>query len=113
MGPCGAGGDNGPGQLGLGDEEERLVPTQVGTAVDWAKVSTGSTHTCGVRTDHTLWCWGNNYTGQLGLGDEEDRLVPTQVGIRPQLGKSDDRFHSHLRRAHRSVSVVLGVQRVR
>ena len=42
------------------------------TVAAWAVVGSGAVanHTCGVRTDHTLWCWGDNTYGQLGLGDE-------------------------------------------
>lgn len=69
------------GELGLGDRTDRLVPTRVGSEVDWARVSANiSGHTCGVRTDRSLWCWGNNRLGQLGLGDRTRRLVPTLVG---------------------------------
>ena len=49
---------------GLGDTASRLAPTQVGTDLDWAKISVDGTdygsHTCGVRTDGSLWCWGYN-----------------------------------------------------
>ena len=55
---------------------------RVGTGADWADVSAaGFAHTCAIRTDHTLWCWGFNSSGQLGLGDNTDRSTPTQVGI--------------------------------
>jgi alpha-tubulin suppressor-like RCC1 family protein len=49
----------------------RLVPTWIGTAT-WPSVSTAGNdfdagrHTCGVRTDGTLWCWGSNVTRRLG-----------------------------------------------
>ena len=72
-------GDNGFGQLGLGDFTDRLVPTRVGTDLDWVEISTIAYHTCGVRTDRSLWCWGLNDRAQLGLGDLTDRLVPTRV----------------------------------
>src|SRR6188508_3229944 len=42
----------------------------------WVQVSGGAGHSCGIRTDRSLWCWGLNETGQLGVGDEVDRLVP-------------------------------------
>lgn len=51
----------------------------------WAQVSAGMEYestqqsTCGVRVDHTLWCWGDNRYGQLGLGDRLLRRVPSQV----------------------------------
>jgi alpha-tubulin suppressor-like RCC1 family protein len=51
----------------------------VGIGTDWARVSAGARHTCALRLDQTLWCWGSNVFGQLGLGDVTDRLVPTQV----------------------------------
>lgn len=72
-------GGNGHGALGLGDYQDRLVPTQVGDA-SWLQVD-GSDyfHTCGVQVDESLWCWGNNDSGQLGTGDHTDRLVPTPV----------------------------------
>src|SRR4051812_32249079 len=46
----------------------------------WRQVTGGETHTCGIRRDHSLWCWGGNDIGQLGLGDTKDRLVPRRVG---------------------------------
>ena len=70
------------GQLGLGDTHGRIVPTQVGADLDWAEISADSVssyHTCGVRTDGSLWCWGWNEYGQLGLGDRHKRFVPTRV----------------------------------
>lgn len=51
------------------------------TEPGWARLSTGGTHSCGTRLDHTLWCWGSNGFGQLGLGDTTDRTTPTQVGV--------------------------------
>ena len=47
----------------------------------WAAVAAGATHTCAIKTDGTLWCWGRGDVGQLGLGDgtvEQD--TPMQVG---------------------------------
>lgn len=42
-------------------------------------VSAGGDHTCVVRANGTIWCWGANATGQLGDGTTTRRLVPTQV----------------------------------
>ncbi len=56
-------------------------------AGDWASVASGDRHTCGIKLDGTLWCWGANTHGQLGIDavDAEDPIqpeaaVPTQVG---------------------------------
>jgi alpha-tubulin suppressor-like RCC1 family protein len=46
---------------------------------DWAGPGLGKNHTCGTKTDHTLWCWGWNHYGQLGLGHTLDRFLPRQV----------------------------------
>ena len=82
-------GYNRLGQLGLGasDTAERSVPTQVGSATDWVSVSTGSSHTCGIRAGGGLYCWGSNGSGQLGDGNTiagegggSHGSVPTLVG---------------------------------
>ena len=39
----------------------------------------GASHTCAVRTDGILWCWGWNDKGQLGNGTNQDSLVPVRV----------------------------------
>jgi alpha-tubulin suppressor-like RCC1 family protein len=68
-------------QLGVGtDPYIATTPVRVGTAADWAAVTTGYAHTCAVRTSGTLWCWGNNTDGQLGVGDLSYRATPAQVG---------------------------------
>jgi alpha-tubulin suppressor-like RCC1 family protein len=36
-------------------------------------------HSCAVRADSALWCWGDNSEGQLGINDTTDRSVPTRV----------------------------------
>ena len=33
-----------------------------------AKVACGQTHTCAIRDDGNVWCWGSNGSGQLGQG---------------------------------------------
>ncbi len=34
----------------------------------WIDVSAGGYHTCAIRDDNSLWCWGYNSDGQIGLG---------------------------------------------
>lgn len=65
-------GENGFGQLGLGDRDHRAAPQAV-TAWPAAAsgavtaVSAGRSYTCAVRNG-ALYCWGANEYGQLGLG---------------------------------------------
>ncbi len=74
-------GYNYDGQLGVGEfYNSYYTPQQIGQDTDWVDVTTGYYHTCGVKADGTLWCWGNNNNGQLGLGDNSNYSSPQQVG---------------------------------
>lgn len=75
---CWGGGLN--GQLGVGSavDIDSKRPLRVAMA-DWAAVDAGESHTCAIRNDRTLWCWGQNDVGQLGVGDTERRDLPTRV----------------------------------
>jgi alpha-tubulin suppressor-like RCC1 family protein len=65
------------GTLGLGDDVDRIIPTQVGTNTDWSIVLGGSLHSLGLKVDRTLWVWGSNDYGQLGTGSTlYDELEP-------------------------------------
>jgi alpha-tubulin suppressor-like RCC1 family protein len=69
-------GSGSNGNSGLGDQNNRSVPTQIGTDNDWQTISSNSA----IKTNGTLWVWGTNNYAQLGVGDLNNRLVPTQVG---------------------------------
>jgi alpha-tubulin suppressor-like RCC1 family protein len=75
-------GSNADGKVGANTATAAYSnPTAVsGTNNNWASVSVGSNHTCGIRTTGALWCWGDNTTGQLGVGSLIDKLLPTQIG---------------------------------
>ncbi|HMI94303.1 MAG TPA: hypothetical protein VK509_23185 [Polyangiales bacterium] len=45
-----------------------------------AQVSLASTHSCAVRNDGTLWCWGSNRYGQLGA-EPASSPVPTPTRV--------------------------------
>ena len=46
----------------------------------WSSVVAGNHHSCGLRKDRTLWCWGENEHGELGVGDDERREESTLIG---------------------------------
>ena len=74
-------GDNHAGQLGDGTSTEgRPRPHQIGTASNWIELDAKDSHSCGIRSNRTLWCWGLNEDGQLGDGTNASRFVPTQIG---------------------------------
>lgn len=45
----------------------------------WKKISAGVLHTCGIKMDNSLWCWGHNQYGQLGDGTTTTRWTPVPV----------------------------------
>ena len=74
---CGRGGQ---GQLGVGDIEDRVVPTLVRGELEGRtvlQVAAGGAHTVCVTDDGSVCAFGYNGVGQLGVGDTERRLVPT------------------------------------
>lgn len=76
-------GWNTEGQLGTGSTNGTAVtsPQQVtGASVVWDSFTVGEDHTCAIRSDGSLWCWGENDSGQLGDGTLADRSSPTRVG---------------------------------
>jgi len=78
-------GYNGNGELGIGSTTNQDLPQSVTTpaAPGWATVTADGPpvggHTCAIRTDHTLWCWGQGGSGQLGIGSTFDQDLPQQV----------------------------------
>jgi alpha-tubulin suppressor-like RCC1 family protein len=73
-------GGNGNGELGTGGTADRVaVPTRIPGEHSWAQLSAGSSHTCGITSDATAYCWGSNTEGQLGDGSTVDRGKPSAV----------------------------------
>ena len=78
-------GANPENQLGRGASSAREPsPERIafGTS-DWVRVGAGQAHTCALRIDGSLWCWGRNNSGECGSpsappGDQ--RAIPTRVG---------------------------------
>lgn len=83
-------GSNFDGQLGVGSETSdddgsrdsvRREPTLVDEG-PWISIAAGDSHTCGVKSDGTLACWGRNSEGQVGNHGETQlhspRLVNTE-----------------------------------
>ena len=72
-------GDNGAGQLGIGNNTGPEVfvadghnfpystkPVAVLGGLTFRHVTPGYDHTCGVTTDNRVFCWGSNRYGQVG-----------------------------------------------
>src|SRR5204863_5952321 len=74
-------GGNAFGQLGDGTKSNSSVPTKVpGVGSITARdVAAGIAHTCIVRANSTVACWGDNGFGQLGDGTTTQQLKPIVV----------------------------------
>jgi alpha-tubulin suppressor-like RCC1 family protein len=76
-------GSNYFGQLGLGDEIEREIPTPTSVAGAIA-ISTGTHHSCAILHDGKVQCWGADIVGQLGEASDgfeagKHRNFPTTI----------------------------------
>jgi alpha-tubulin suppressor-like RCC1 family protein len=77
-------GDNFANALGLGagfvGQGLVAVPQPMTGGLDFAAVSTGNYHGCGLTTDGGMYCWGDNQFGQLGVHLANDDLhTPIEV----------------------------------
>ncbi|MBK8042926.1 MAG: hypothetical protein IPK21_09825 [Haliscomenobacter sp.] len=90
-------GNNFQGALGIGNNDnDRNIPTQVGSDSDWSTISAGSSYSMALKTNGTLWTWGGNSAGHLGLGNNTNTNTPTQVGLDTDWKSIDaGAFRSH------------------
>ena len=77
-------GSDEKGQLGLGAPTlgtDHVPPTVVPGIDDVVDVAVGMDHTCAVRRDGTVWCFGGNDFGELGRGtaDFDGHPKPARV----------------------------------
>jgi alpha-tubulin suppressor-like RCC1 family protein len=78
-------GQLGDGTTGDPTDHARLKPARVIRSTSSfggvRKLDGGVYHTCALRTDRSLWCWGGNEVGQHGRGthDEEPHPYPRKV----------------------------------
>ena len=74
-------GEGGGGRLGLGDTNNRSIPTRIGTDNNWEYVSAGSAHTMAIRSNGELWAWGLQGNGRLGNDvTTGNQTTPIQIG---------------------------------
>lgn len=85
-------GSNFEGQLGDGiadhgtrcvsggsDVDCSVTPVSVATIDDATFIAANSSHTCVIRGDGSVWCWGYNTNRQLGDGTRNNRNTPVRV----------------------------------
>lgn len=83
-------GQNFSGQLGVGDNLDKSVPTAItlSTIKTWTAVAAGAYHTVAMRSDLTscvgnVYSWGAGGSGQLGFLSLNDVNLPTCVNLFP------------------------------
>ena len=71
------------GQLGTGDELNRLVPTPVSmpAGVAFTSVAAGGFHSLALDTTGAAWAWGYGELGQLGNDGSGLQLTPVRVSM--------------------------------
>lgn len=75
-------GDNGSGQLGIGlGATTQLVPKTIIGLNGFIEVAAGNNHSCAVRGDGTVSCWGDDLNGQIGAPWNGHSVPPTIPGI--------------------------------
>jgi alpha-tubulin suppressor-like RCC1 family protein len=79
-------GGNDYHQVGDGTTDARSTPVQVETASGFLTGLTrlsasGYHHTCALKRNGTVWCWGSNDSGQLGDGSASPTPFPVRVRV--------------------------------
>jgi alpha-tubulin suppressor-like RCC1 family protein len=76
-------GRNTDSQLGIGATPiQKRQPTPVDPSARYHHVAAGQQHSCAIRSEGSLYCWGRELAGRLGLGALQDGMIsaPKQVG---------------------------------
>ncbi len=75
-------GANNSGELGNNSLVPEVTPVAVelpSGVTEFASLTVGGAHSCGLTASGGAYCWGWNFRGQVGDGTTTDRLVPTPV----------------------------------
>ncbi|MGA9761553.1 MAG: hypothetical protein WBQ14_03940 [Gaiellaceae bacterium] len=75
-------GSDSSGQLGNGNPlTNSSTPVIVSGLTNVTQIAAGKYHTCALRNDGTVWCWGENVYGQLGNSSTTDSSTPVEVQL--------------------------------
>ncbi len=73
-------GDNSYGQLGLADDADRNLPTEINLD-DVREISCGFEYNMAMTTDGTFYSWVRNKYGKLGMVGNSDRNLPVKINL--------------------------------
>ncbi len=80
LGEFGQLGNGGTGSIGDTEDPGAANPVNLGAGHTATAVTAGAFHTCAIREDGAVSCWGLGGNGQLGLGVTAAVLDPSTVG---------------------------------
>jgi hypothetical protein len=95
-------GSNSNGQLGLGDFNNRLIPTS-NTLEDVVSIQGGANHTVFLTNNNEVFTSGGNGYGQLGLNNQNNSNTPKKVDISGVDMISASQYSTLLKRFDHSV----------
>jgi len=95
-------GNNGSGQLGLGDLNNRLTPT-LSSLDNIVSAQGGAVHSVFLSSDNEVYTSGNNGFGQLGTGTTNNSIVPVLVDLPGAISISAGQYTSLVLREDASV----------
>jgi alpha-tubulin suppressor-like RCC1 family protein len=55
------------------------MPAMVAMFDGAVQIATGRYHSCALRNNHSVWCWGSDTEGQLGDGAMTNREFPVRA----------------------------------
>jgi alpha-tubulin suppressor-like RCC1 family protein len=101
-------GNNNRGQIGDGTKGNiRTATVAITGLTDVVALSGGDVHTCALKANGSVACWGGNSSGALGDGTTIDKLIPTAVtGLTDAIAiTADGNFIDGVRSTDRSCAV--------
>jgi alpha-tubulin suppressor-like RCC1 family protein len=74
-------GENSYGQLGINQSGDLAAPgsSPVGFSTNVVAIAAGDYHTCLLKNNGEMYCWGRNSEGQIGDGTTTNRFAPQKI----------------------------------
>jgi alpha-tubulin suppressor-like RCC1 family protein len=89
-------GDGSVGQLGTGTTANSLIPSTPPAVIGGFKaISDGLLHTCAIKANADVACWGSNTYGALGNGTNLNSSVPVTVQLSGGVKSLSTGFGQH------------------